>query len=292
MKEYLLLPIVLLVGILQIKAQDFSGSYHGYLNPETRTIVRDTLLNKYDHLINDSAYVTPADLDDYLDWLLDHGSSDLPIGDQFCGRIDAPNCYTCLSNEPTYLLRWDNPIGIDHFGSFMDMVSPDYTMADTNALPAVIFPDVGTMAYKIGAYNLACPDGSGQTSFLMIVIDKEFGAAYQDFLSYIQDLDPEPVPFITRPPAEEPYYTAPRVFPSPFRDNGKIEFSLEQAQNVSLHIIESTTGRLVQTILDHRWHEADTYLYPIEGANWASGIYYAILQIGDERTVHKMVKIN
>jgi photosystem II stability/assembly factor-like uncharacterized protein len=80
-----------------------------------------------------------------------------------------------------------------------------------------------------------------------------------------------------------------RCSPNPLRESASIEFALPRAEKVRLRVLD-VGGRVVATLLDEVVESG------VRGARWdakraRSGIYMAVLQVGDEVRSFKMVRV-
>jgi len=89
----------------------------------------------------------------------------------------------------------------------------------------------------------------------------------------------------TNLPTEFKLYEA---HPNPFNPSTTIKFSLAQSGLVSLNIY-NITGQLVKTILNNVDKSQGNYEYKVKMDNFSSGVYFYILQQGNQMITKKMI---
>ncbi|MCK5686523.1 T9SS type A sorting domain-containing protein, partial [bacterium] len=75
-------------------------------------------------------------------------------------------------------------------------------------------------------------------------------------------------------------------YPNPFNPNTTINFSLNNAADVSVQVYD-INGRFVDTVYDG-YKEAGSYNMDWNGANFASGVYVVKLTVGNNSSTLKM----
>lgn len=76
-------------------------------------------------------------------------------------------------------------------------------------------------------------------------------------------------------------------YPNPFNPSTTIEFSVTEANNVSLKIY-SVNGELIATVIDNQEFSSGVYKATIDGSNLASGVYIYTLTAGNKQLSKKM----
>jgi len=77
-------------------------------------------------------------------------------------------------------------------------------------------------------------------------------------------------------------------YPNPFNPSTRINFTLPQADKVSLKIF-NVTGQLVETVLDNAEHVAGKHQVDVNMNRLASGAYFYVLQAGANRQAKMMM---
>lgn len=77
-------------------------------------------------------------------------------------------------------------------------------------------------------------------------------------------------------------------YPNPFNPSTNIKFSIAQSGNVSLKIYNAL-GQLVKTIIDNVYENKGSYEFNVNMDNFASGIYFYMLNQGNQQITKKMV---
>ena len=112
------------------------------------------------------------------------------------------------------------------------------------------------------------------------VIDVKDGTLNEDFdvLSGVELVEaPIPTEFSLSP-----------AYPNPFNPGTNINYTLTKAGVTSLKVYD-VLGRLVMTLVDNVPQDAGTYRVRVDMAGASSGVYFAILQHGQNRIAQKMM---
>ena len=83
-------------------------------------------------------------------------------------------------------------------------------------------------------------------------------------------------------------FTLSNNYPNPFNPSTNIRFSIAQSGNVSLKIY-NVLGQLVKTIIDNVYENKGNYEFNVNMDNFASGIYFYMLNQGSQQITKKMV---
>ncbi|MGB2867387.1 MAG: T9SS type A sorting domain-containing protein [Bacteroidota bacterium] len=78
------------------------------------------------------------------------------------------------------------------------------------------------------------------------------------------------------------------AYPNPFNPTTSINFTLKDAGFVSLKVY-NMLGQVVATIIDNEMKSAETHTVRINMSRMTSGIYFAVLQQGNNRAVQKLM---
>lgn len=77
--------------------------------------------------------------------------------------------------------------------------------------------------------------------------------------------------------------------PNPFNPKTEIKFTIGNSSFISLKIF-SSDGKLLEKLVDN-YLSAGDYSFVFDGSNYASGIYYYVLESGNSKLIKKMVLI-
>lgn len=80
--------------------------------------------------------------------------------------------------------------------------------------------------------------------------------------------------------------TSVRISPNPFNPRTTVQFELERAGHVRADVI-NVAGRRVRTLVD-RTFAAGSHQLPFDGSGLASGVYSVVLEMGGQRSVHRV----
>ena len=78
------------------------------------------------------------------------------------------------------------------------------------------------------------------------------------------------------------------IYPNPFNPSTTIEYTLKKSGVTSLNIY-NVLGQHVLTIVNNEFQSAKTYKLSIDMSDFTSGIYFAVLQQENNRSVRKMM---
>ena len=79
-----------------------------------------------------------------------------------------------------------------------------------------------------------------------------------------------------------------KIFPSPFKENTNIHFTLNEDSYIKLEIFD-LTGNQVTIICDQNLQAGD-YAFQFNGEYLAPGIYFCCLHTGDQLVTKKLIK--
>lgn len=83
------------------------------------------------------------------------------------------------------------------------------------------------------------------------------------------------------------YVTLDANYPNPFNPNTTIQYHLPQADHVQLAVYD-LLGQRMTTLVDEP-KGVGTHTVHVDASGWASGVYVYALEVGDERTMRKMI---
>jgi hypothetical protein len=83
-------------------------------------------------------------------------------------------------------------------------------------------------------------------------------------------------------------FTLSPVYPNPFNPGTTVEYTLSQAGRTSLKVY-NLLGQHVMTVLDNVYQTASVYRTTIDMSRFTSGIYFCVLEQGNNRSVQKMM---
>jgi hypothetical protein len=141
------------------------------------------------------------------------------------------------------------------------------------------------------------PEGEVHHNLVLSAVDVESG----DYEAELNFLFPEirssaaiPVTMRVLPlradaaPAEPPgEFGIAAIFPDPFNNYVTIHYSLPKAEDVTLTIVDCL-GRSVMAV-EQGWRAAGRYSVNLNAADWATGLYFAVLESPRERRIAKLV---
>jgi hypothetical protein len=93
-------------------------------------------------------------------------------------------------------------------------------------------------------------------------------------------------PVLDRPGAV-PKFTLAAPYPNPVSGTATIDFSLDRAENVSIHVYD-VAGRRVATILDNQGRGAGPGSVSFDAGGMASGVYFLKMQTPTKNVSRKI----
>lgn len=87
-----------------------------------------------------------------------------------------------------------------------------------------------------------------------------------------------------------PTYRLAQNYPNPFNPSTKINFTLPADSKVSLNIYD-VSGRLVSTLINNEFKQANYYTISFNGVNLSSGTYFYSIQTDRNNETKKMILI-
>ncbi len=82
-------------------------------------------------------------------------------------------------------------------------------------------------------------------------------------------------------------FLSPR--PNPFSNSARFSFIIPREDKVSLKIYDAS-GRLCKTLVNKKL-DMGSYYFDWDGKEYADGIYFSVLKVGEKRLTRKTVKI-
>ena len=77
-------------------------------------------------------------------------------------------------------------------------------------------------------------------------------------------------------------------YPNPFNPSTKVQFAVPENGNVSLRVY-NIIGQEVATLFDGAAEAGNIYTANFDGSHMASGLYFSVLEFGNQRITHKMM---
>lgn len=142
-------------------------------------------------------------------------------------------------------------------------------------------PALGTAANLNGTGDIALKTNTdGTLTVFLLGTNNGFGAYKLNTI--ITDVEKDNIS------SHPDSYSLSQNYPNPFNPSTNIRFSLAKSGNVSLKIY-NVMGQLVKSIISNEYKSRGTYEYNINMDSFASGIYFYILNAGNQRITRKMV---
>ncbi|MDZ7681751.1 MAG: T9SS type A sorting domain-containing protein [Fodinibius sp.] len=79
-------------------------------------------------------------------------------------------------------------------------------------------------------------------------------------------------------------------YPNPFNPSTTLRFELPEQTEVRLQVF-NVLGQRVRTLINNEVREAGVHTITFDGSRQASGMYFAVFEVGDRRFVQKMMLI-
>jgi len=215
------------------------------------------------------------DLDDYLSFEGEHGYAATPnmiAGGDFNGD----GFGDIITSSPD---AWIGSGGFTiHFGSPWYSGESSIIVRDAEEAYGEDFGSLGGSVGAIGDYN-----GDGVDDFVMTT-----NGTPPVFHLYIFAGNRDWEVGVKEKPIPKSYELSLEAYPNPFNSETTISFVLSIQEDVRLSIYD-TQGRLVERLLNRRMPNCvHTVRWSGEGK---SGIYFALLEVGEERTAYKLVNL-
>ena len=282
-----LFPLYLLLGIFS--PSTLVGNYYcPNLTLDNETIAFNEILDYYDHVFNgDKLSEFTAELQQlFLELNLN------TVDDAGCDRghlirtgyDEFPNGNFGLESQLN--LRWNesSPLCQEYFNGYLDLRTLerwDTTLTE----PGATFNLPGTSQWKLFILNARCSE-TQQSSYYIIIVDRDLNLntlGNSDHGSSIGD------GFRLKKNENESNLL---VYPNPLiGTSGQTAFYLFKDQNISLYIINGSTGKLVKSIFSDFPFREGEHTQLIATEELVPGVYFIVLQTDSKRLVKKMIKI-
>lgn len=252
----------------------------------------DSIEDRFGEFFNDEIFTEEVDrerIEGFLNQLLNHK----PINEDNCdpGTVYFINENYTTSGHPDEnkaVFFFDNPDILDeYFGSALNLRNNlEHSVIEYNR-PGVVFQPVPNPAYILFALNSRCHQD--QSPFDIIIVEKDVtfsGLFPPETLGIINAV---PLSDEDESPEIAPTSNFLKAFPTPAKEQLRIQWSSKEDYSTSIFIVNGTSGKLVKTIVDNQPLEAGQYQYRVPLDQMSAGIYYVVLQTEEKREMKKVI---
>lgn len=172
---------------------------------------------------------------------------------------------------------------------FMDAIENNYGLDE--AIVETINAGTDILLFSTNLYN-----GKSLPGFIISLVTEKVndGTISNETIdeAYNRIMDLKDLRIITGNEDYEPIADLPKNisvsnYPNPFNPVTTISVTLEKSSEVSVRIANSV-GQIVQNLEKSRW-SAGTHTFRFDASNYASGVYFVMLDTDNNRQVHKML---
>ena len=81
-----------------------------------------------------------------------------------------------------------------------------------------------------------------------------------------------------------------QVYPNPFTESTQLYFNLDKPSSVTVYLT-NILGEKLNSVIDNIPYDKGAYKIIVEGKHLAAGIYFLVLEKGNEKSVNKIIKV-
>ncbi len=81
-----------------------------------------------------------------------------------------------------------------------------------------------------------------------------------------------------------------QVYPNPFTESTQLYFNIDKPSSVTVYLT-NILGENLNTVLDNVPYDKGAYKITVDGKHLAAGIYFLVLEKGNEKSVNKIIKV-
>lgn len=206
-----------------------------------------------------------------------------------------------LTNGYKFEIDWDQSgNGHTYLGVALDLVSLLRNI-DIKSTANISIRLPNYVDKKFYVFNSICTDG--QSSFSIIIIEKDMdfdNSTFNDFITgeggeeegeEIEDLSGQVTPRAGATSATQVLQTKLSVYPNPVMNTATstLAFSIPALQTVSVSLIEASSGKQAKVFFADRLFRPGDYQESILLDRLAPGVYYLVLQTGEDLLVERLL---
>jgi len=219
----------------------------------------------------DPGFVTPTDnLDQMLAWLSMH--YDPNITEWTDWRVASPVTY--VDGQP--VVSWPPAFDLSYTNEYLLVGATDgLPVGDLNWFPEA----KATYLANRDSYIAALEDSITNATSLYVPGD-----------SLSERITADDLVSVEKGTKVARSFELDQNYPNPFNPTTAISFKLAKSQKISLKVYD-VTGQLVKTVIDNKAQTAGAHSVTIDMADYSSGVYFTVLNAGDQKSVRKMTLI-
>ena len=214
----------------------------------------------------------PGNLAQILGWL--SYKYDPSVTDYVHWGITAPVTYDAGTGQP--VLNWPPDFDLTYSNEYMlEGATDGLPVGDLNWFPT----EKATYLANRDAFIAALEDSITNAKSLYIPGDAESERiTAEDLVSVDNGVE------VARA------FELSQNYPNPFNPTTTVSFKLDRSEKISLKVYD-VTGALVKTVIDNKAQTAGSHFVTIDMAEYGSGVYFTVLNAGDQKLIRKMTLI-